>query len=216
MRRLIIICEGQTENEFCKDVLSDSLKDKYYTLDFPLVKHSGGGIVHWKKLREQIIRHLNENDTVVTTFIDYYGIPDNFDFPGWEEAKAIQQIYDRIAYLEVAMSNDIPEEVRYRFIPYIQIHEFEALLFSNIDAFKENFEDSAMDFQQLKDAVDIFDTPEDINNGKTTAPSKRIQSAIPEYNKVIYGNCIAMDIGLKTMREKCHHFNEWVTKLENV
>lgn len=216
MKRLIIVCEGQTEHEFCKDVLYDSLKNNFDTLDFPLVKHSGGGIVPWRKLKEQIIRHLQESNSFVTTFIDYYGIPDDFCFPQWKSSKQIAGIFDRIKFLEDAMLQDLPENVRYRFIPYIQIHEFEALLFSNIDVFKDNFDEDSIKFAQLQDAVNSFPSPEHINNGRATAPSKRLQRAVPDYNKVIFGNCIAIDIGLETMRKKCQHFNQWLEKLENI
>ena len=217
MKRLVIICEGQTENEFCKDILGDELRGYFNSLDYPLIKHSGGGIVEWKRLRDQILRHLSETtDTFVTTFIDYYGIEDKHNFPGWQEAKSINDKYERIKFIEEAMKHDIPENVSYRFIPYIQLHEFETLLFSNIKVFKDNYEEESVDFRRLEGIVQEFPNPEDINCGKKTAPSKRIENAVSDYNKVIDGNSLAMDIGIKTIRSKCPHFNAWINQIENI
>ena len=117
-------------------------------------------------------------------------------------------------FLFEQMSLDIDENLRSRFIPYIQLHEFEGLLFSNIAVFQNNFTKQELDFQQLEDAISSVKTPEEINNGPATAPSERLKKAIKGYDKVVYGTCLASDIGLNTIREKCILFNEWVMKLE--
>ena len=76
MKRLVIICEGQTEKEFCKDLLASALSSYEIYVDTPLIKHSGGGIVPWNVLKRQIEGHLREEDAFVTMLIDYYGIKD--------------------------------------------------------------------------------------------------------------------------------------------
>ena len=81
MKRLIIICEGPTEKEFCKDVLSEHFLAKDINLECPTIKHSNGGIVPWSILKKQIIRHLNEGDCIVSLLIDYYRIRDSYSFP---------------------------------------------------------------------------------------------------------------------------------------
>ena len=116
-------------------------------------------------------------------------------------------------YVGGKMAEDIPEQYRYRFIQYIQLHEFEGLLFCDVSAFLNSFDSSEINYEALVDAAEVFENPELINNSLATAPSKRLMEAIPDYNKVIFGNCVAMDIGLEKIREKCPLFNEWVERL---
>lgn len=214
MKRLIIICEGPTEQAFCNDILRDHFLPKGILLDAPTIKHSNGGIVAWETLKKQIITHLNEGNCIVSLFVDYYRIRDSYNFPGWMNSKSITDIYDRMRYLFEQMSLDIDINLRSRFIPYIQLHEFEGLLFSDISVFPNNFTKDELDFSLLETAVKSAHTPEEINNGPNTAPSKRLKRAIKGYDKIVYGSCLASDIGLKTIREKCILFNEWIEKLE--
>lgn len=214
MKRMIIICEGPTEQEFCKDVMTNYFMTKNIAIEHPTIKHSNGGIVSWNTLKKQIIMHLNERDCFVTLLIDYYRIKDSYNFPGWIASKNITNIYDRMHFLFDKMSLDLDEELRPRFIPYIQLHEFEALLFSDISVFNRNFTSDELDFHSLEQAIKNVETPEEINNGPATAPSERLKKAIKGYDKVVYGACLASEIGLDTIREKCQLFNEWIEKLE--
>ena len=216
MKRLIIVCEGPTEKEFCMDVLAPHFLQKGISVNSPLIKHSGGGIVSWRILKSQIERHLNEADVVVTTLIDYYGIKDAHLFPCWKESKAVTGNRKKVLFLEEAMRKELADSVRYRFFPYLQLHEFESLLFSNIRVFKQNFAESELNYSMLEAAIREFPNPEDINNNPLTAPSKRIEAAIAGYNKVLYGNSLAMDIGLEQLRTSCPHFNDWISSLENI
>ena len=213
MKRLIIVCEGPTEQEFCTEVLGVEFAKHDIYVEAPVIKHSHGGIVAWEIIKRQILKHLQEGDAFVSILVDYYGIKDQFSFPGWEESKGIADKTERIHFLADKMAEDIPEQYRYRFIPYIQLHEFEGLLFSDVNAFLNSFDTSEINYEALLEAAKDFENPEMINNSPATAPSKRLIEAIPDYNKVIFGNCVAMDIGLKKIREKCPLFNEWVEKL---
>lgn len=216
MRRLIVICEGPTEQEFCNVVLAPHLLKFGVETVAPVVKKSNGGIVPWTSLRPQIMNHLREKDAVVTMLVDYYGIKDHFKFPGWSESLAIADKTERIHFLIDRMKEDIPEGERYRFLPYVQLHEFEGLLFSDIAAFRVSFTDSEADFEAIEGAMSQFETPEDINNSPETAPSKRLINAIPGYNKIVYGSILTELIGIEKIRNKCPLFNEWVTKLERL
>lgn len=215
MKRLLIICEGPTEQAFCQDLLQGHLFSKGILLDAPTIKHSNGGIVAWDTLKKQIVRHLNENNCFVSLFVDYYRIRDSYKFPGWMASKGINNIYDKMHFLFEQMSLDMDVSLRQRFIPYIQLHEFEGLLFSDISVFPNNFTKEELDFQLLQDAVTDFHTPEEINNSPATAPSERLKKAIKGYDKVVYGACLASDIGLNTIREKCILFDEWIRRLED-
>lgn len=133
-----------------------------------------------------------------------------------EGSKAIVNKSERIRFLIEKLREDIPEEFQYGFLPYIQLHEFEGLLFSDGNAFRSVFSQGEADFEKLDNIITGFPNPEEINDSPETAPSKRLIEAIPGYNKVVYGNIIAEQIGLQTIRDKCPLFNEWITGLESV
>ena len=214
MKRLIIVCEGQTEQSFCQNVLSPYFLSKGIVVEAPTIKHSHGGIVPWETLKHQLVEHLHEGDAVVTMLIDFYRIKDSYQFPGWEEAKSLVDSQDKMNGLFQDMLNDMPEELMNRFVPYIQLHEFEGLLFSDISAFRNNFMPAECDFDAIQSAIDEFENPEDINNKPETAPSSRLMSAVAGYDKVLYGTILAEETGLGTIRSKCPLFNSWIERIE--
>lgn len=214
MKRLIIVCEGQTEQSFCQNVLSPYFLTKEFVVEAPTIKHSHGGIVPWGTLKRQLIEHLHEGDAIVTMLIDFYRIKDSYQFPGWEEAKTIEGPQDKMNGLFQDMARDMPEDLRSRFVPYIQLHEFESLLFSEISVFRNNFLPAECDFDAIQSAIDEFETPEDINNKPETAPSSRLMAAVAGYNKVVYGSILAEETGLLTIRSRCPLFNSWIERIE--
>lgn len=216
MKRLIIVCEGPTEVEFCKDILNPFLLSRGISAYYPLISHSGGGIVSWEVLKVQLLKHLREG-AHVTMLIDYYGIPDRFEYPEWEASKAIGQKEPRMFFLEKAMWDDIGNPLNINFIPNLLLHEFEGLLFNNIDAFELLFEDREFTNKaELLDTLRRFPNPELINDTPHNAPSKRLERIIIRYDKVLFGNLIAEAIGLEQMRNKSPHFDQWLTKIENI
>lgn len=216
MKRLIIVCEGPTESEFCVEVLAPALLKSDIYVDAPLVKRSNGGIVPWSNIKRQIETHLHEGNAFVSMLVDYYGIKDSYNFPGWIEGKTIQSLSDRLQFLCDSMKRDIAPELASRFIPYMQIHEFESLLFSDIAVFKDNFDKKEMNYSILQNAIREFSNPEDINSRPTLAPSKRLISAIPGYDKVLFGNYIASETGLTNIMDRCPLFNQWVSTLMSI
>lgn len=217
MKRIIVVCEGPTEQEFIKDVLEPHFTPRGIHLQHPLIKKSGGGIVPWKNLKAQLHSHLREESVFVTTFIDYYGIRDRHKFPGWHRSKAIENKLTRIDFLEEQMLNDIEFELQSRFIPYYQLHEFEGLLFNNLNSFEQTFEEHEfLDKKELIRILDSYSNPELINDNSNTAPSKRLEKLIYGYNKVVYGSILAQNIGLTQLRAKSPRFNQWVERLEKL
>lgn len=207
MKRLIIICEGQTEQEFCKDVLYSYFLDLGIILSTTLPRKSHGGIVRWQALKYQIEKHLLQDPTVrVTTFIDLYALPT--DYPNFD----ITNIDD----MEKGMHNSVDTKLANRFIPYIQRHEFEGILFCDVKVFKNNFEVLECDFVEIENIINTHPNPENINTGRSTAPSKRLEKNIKGYDKIVYGACLASEIGLTTIRQKCPRFNNWLIELENI
>lgn len=217
MKRIIIICEGETEREFCQKILAPYFTGLQIYLETPLIKKSGGGIVKWTELKKQIVGHLKSDfNAYVTTFIDYYGLNDKLAFPKWEEAEREPNKSERMDILEKGMFESIEEVNNSRFIPYVQLHEFEALLFTEIEVFYEQIpEDELVGIEELKETFDIFDNPELINNSKTTSPSHRLERIINGYNKVVYGNILAEAIGLEKIKNKNPRFKTWINKIEN-
>ena len=100
--------------------------------------------------------------------------------------------------------------------PYVQRHEFEGLLFSDVDAFAKLIGVSHTSIQALRNIRSQFQTPEDINDNEDTAPGKRIKKVIPRYKKEVDGPLLAMEIGLDKIRTECPRFNDWVTSLESL
>ena len=149
---------------------------------------------------------------------DLYALPD--DFPGYTSAQAVSDPYLRVDTLERNFADAINDR---RFIPYIQLHEFEALLFCGIEHIARLYPNCEKRCQQL--AIDLDHAggnPELINNKPETAPSKRIIRAIEgdpktryNYNKPQTGKYVALNVGIDTLRERCRHFNEWIEKLIN-
>lgn len=148
--------------------------------------------------------------------VDLYGL--GAGFPGHPPPDHLSNI-DKVRHVEQAMKQDIckelPDDLRpdLRFIPYLQLHEYEAILFSDPTAFAAgiNHPNLRPQFQRIRDG---FDSPEDINNDSETAPSKRVIAACPSYRKVIEGTQAAAAVGIPAMREQCPHFREWVESLE--
>lgn len=152
-----------------------------------------------------------DREAVFTTMLDLYALPR--DFPGFAEAARSADPYARVRQIEQALGEDIGQQ---RLIPYIQLHEFEALLLSNPEKFDWHYIEHDRAIARLSELARRFDSPELIDDGETTAPSKRIIAEIPEYRhqKATAGPLIASRIGVQIMRERCPHFNDWVTILE--
>ena len=216
MNRIIIICEGQTEQEFCNTLLQPHFSANGITLQAPLIKKTMGGIANWNVLKREIETYLRrEKDVLVTTLIDYYGIKDSHGFPLWAEKQAIADKNQRLDELEAAMQADVDENLRPHFVPYLQLHEFEGLLFSDKQAFYTTFnEDELVGETELKQTFADFNNPEMINDGVETSPSHRLERIISGYEKVVYGCCLAEAIGLDKIRQKSPRFNNWLKRLE--
>lgn len=224
MVRLHITAEGQAEEGFVKFVITNHLGYHSVSTDVRLVfsgrrrrkTFRGGMLASYQRIRNDMMRWMKEDhnpDARFTTLFDLYALP--HDFPGFDAAKHHTDPYLRIAELENALAVDIGDN---RFVPYIQLHEFEALLLADPVHFGGQFPESGNKIDALVSLSAGFKSRELINDGKTTAPSKRIIAVIPEYegSKASAGPSIAKSIGLAKMRAKCPRFNEWVTKLENV
>jgi hypothetical protein len=174
-----------------------------------------GGALHFQRLKRDMT-HLMKDDANrearFSTMIDLYALP--ADSPGWTEAEKKSKPADRVVELEKALAGELADS---RFIPFLQLHEFEALLYCDLNQILSRIEDSETAIAQLQREVAHLN-PEDINEGEATAPSKRLLKHLPRYEhlKIVVGAPAASAIGLPVLREKCAHFGQWLTGLENL
>lgn len=218
MVRVHVICEGQAEEMFVNEVLSASFLGRGIHLRPSLVGkpgHKGGTIRLQRLLADVRNRLLNDTTAYCTTFFDYYGLPGSF--PGRVDAGKQTATKQRagciVDALTKSLGESISEEHLRRFIPYVQMHEFEGLLFSNVSAFARSIDQIEL-AQNLERIRNAFESPEDINDGAATAPSKRITRLLPTYEKPLNGSLAAIEIGLDTIRKECPLFNAWLSRIE--
>jgi len=168
-------------------------------------------------MKNDILRFLAQEkggDVFFTTMIDLYGI--HADFPGLAEAKKLRHMPDkRVEVLEQAFAKDIGDD---RFVPYIQLHEYEAYLFSDPTWFRFFYNHHESQIAALKAIADRHATPELIDDGPHSAPRKRIIAELPDYEdaKSAVGPQVAELIGLDVIRSKCPHFAAWLSRLEKL
>ena len=200
MIRLAISVEGETEEEFVKSVLAEHLRAEGVEPYPSLLK----GDVTVEKLASDMAKLVWSFD-FVTSLVDFYG------FRGKGSATAEE--------LEERIGEEVDRRIarnwnQSRLIPYVQRHEFEGLLFSDVSAFGGLLYTTEDAIAELHAVRSRFLTPEDVNDSSETAPSKRIERVIPRYNKRVAGSQIAMEIGLPVIREQCPRFDKWLTRLE--
>ena len=217
MVRVHVLVEGQTEETFVNNVLQAYFNGHEIYLYPRLIGKPGhrGGIGEYSRARRDILATLKQDaDALCTTMLDYYGMPSSW--PDRETAKQ-KPFAEKPAAIERAILADISAELgsRFdlaRFIPYVQMHEFEALLFSDPKLLADGLELS--DCSATQSIRDQFQSPEEINDSQQTAPSKRIVGLYAGYSKVTDGVLISQKIGLNAMRAQCPHFNGWIANLE--
>lgn len=229
MTRLLVHVEGQTEETFVNRILAPHLYHSGYSLVSARLMGNArqrarrGGVRAWPSVRKGIVNHLNADaGCVVSTMVDYYGLPQTGS-DAWPKRSASARLPFpcRPVSVENALHDDV---VRYmsggfktsRFVPFVMMHEFEALLFSDCRRFAEGIGNGSQlvrDFQNIRDQ---FDTPEHINDSPFTAPSKRVLALVPGYQKPLDGTSAALYIGLDTIRAQCRHFADWLTRLERL
>lgn len=218
--RVIIICEGHTERDFCKKFLEPYFSDKCIKIESPLIGKSNGGIVKWiglKGLKQEISNHIKTNQSAfVTTFVDYYGLTDKLKLPMWNDSKSLKDLNKRVEKIEAGMFQDINDSIRYRFIPYIQLHEFEALLFSDLRVFNEKILKTSHNSDYLKSTIENYDNPEMINNNRETSPSNRLKRIIPGFRKKLHADILVNAIGIDRIRKKCPRFDNWLDQIEGL
>lgn len=219
MSKVLILVEGQTEEEFVIKVLSPHLASFGVFPILIIISTRGaqgsqpsikGGRVTWPKIKKTLLGLLNDSSAMlVTTMFDFYARSE--DWPG-NDSLPSGSCYDHVRHLEEACSHEISHQ---KFFSYLSLHEFEALLFTAPETFANSFPE--FDLLEALSAIKAqCHSPEEINDDPATAPSKRIQELCPAFRKRSDGPLIALEIGLESIRAECPHFDDWLTKLESL
>ena len=216
MRYIHVLAEGQTEVEFVKQVLCGYFIKYDLLLDSRAVETSRdsqkiyrGGLSTYVKARTDLKRWMKERPRdYFTSMFDFYRLPT--DFPGMNHSA--KSNLAKVKHIEREFAADIDFQ---RFIPYIQMHEFEALLFTDITFLKGELFGKDTAIEALSDETKHL-LPEDINNGPTSSPSKRILSKLPNYDKVVNGVSVTKAIGVDALCNACPHFKEWIEALKTL
>ena len=215
MTRLHVMVEGQSEEAFVRTILAPHLGGHQISVDARMVttnsslgRRGRGGVTTYAKLREDLIRWLKEDTKAhFTTCFDCYRLPS--DFPGAQYPRPSDS-GDYAGRLEAAFLQDLGGDER--IIPYLQLHEFETLILADASRLLGMYPGREQEVGRLCAEIAHFEDPEQINHDEP--PSKRIRKAIPEYDKVAAATQILEGIGLLQLRNRCHHFGQWLTRLE--
>ena len=218
-KAIIAIVEGPTEQRFIKEVLAPYLLDSAIFLTPIILNKPGekGGDVKFARAQNDIELYIKQRrDTWVTTFVDYYGI--RGDWPGYAESKAQTTHVRKAAVMNTATADEVhrlfpKENTTKRFIPYVTMHEIEALYFSDPSILAQ-----ALGVKQklIDEILRKCGEPEKINDNSQAAPSKRLGKLSDRFKKTSTGIAIASAIGIPKMREACPIFDGWLTTLENL
>lgn len=223
-KRLIVVVEGHTESNFVNRVLRSHLLSSGIATSATVVgkakaadrgqsgpgTRGGNRYADWNRDIRNCLKSNPGRNFRLTTLCDLYGLPD--DFPGWAPQAGDHDTTARCDRLEQALKNDIND---WRFLPYIQRHEFEALVFAAKDCLEDLFDadDQLSGLARLRSEVAGI-SPEEINDSPETAPSKRLLRQIPGYRKSEDGPDAIELASLSRVRSQCPRFDAWLTGLE--
>lgn len=217
VRKVFVLVEGQTEEGFVKKVLQPAMPSGLFL--FPVIVatkrvNSGGkfkgGVPKYPKVQSEVLRLLHDSSALmVTTMLDYYALPESF--PGRADPKG-RTAFEKVCYVEEAWKAQINHP---RFLPYLSLHEFEALLFVDPDEIASGFAhpEFAPELHAIRNS---YRTPEEINDHPDTAPSARLSKIYPRYSKPFFGALIAGRIGPERMSAQYAHFATWLSWLSSL
>lgn len=219
---VLVVVEGKTEQAFINDQLALALVSRGVRVRARLLGNPGhkGGYLGTQRLLNDVTVVLKQRPGLVcSTMFDYYGLPG--DFPGRSDIGPGMSAQQKAECIESQLAARVSGEMSTgfnpaRFVPYVQMHEFEALLFSAPSRLPEALPEMNLPNDALQTMRDRFVTPEEINDKRDSSPSHRILQVVPDYRKAFHGPLAARAIGLECMRRECKHFNAWVTALESL
>lgn len=214
MRRIAILVEGQSEQAFVDSVLQPALGYNVAYLTAIIVathrpaaggKFSGGG--RWRHYRDDLRRLVNQPQwDLVTTLIDFYAFPD--DLP--VNCARPHRGRDCVVRTASAMQAEINSQ---KFLPFVILHELEALVIASGAIQQAPLGDRTLgrQFRALLDEAggDV----EMIDDAPDTSPSKRLQGLVTHYDKIRDGIAILQAADLSEALQYCPGVATWVSRL---
>jgi len=223
MKRVCVVCEGQTEETFVRDVLAPA----FYSLGLNLIpemvgtsRGHKGGALKYERVKPHLSKRLRQNTSpVVTTLFDLYRL--DSAFPAFAESKAQALLATRLAVLKAALHADVVAEAGCRpsrFIPYIQPYEFEALLFSDVPTLtciEPGWQTASIALAAVRAAAE---SPEHINDRPESKPAAHLERQLrnPRYHKRLHGPIAAQKIGLAKIEAECAFFAAWLKQIREL
>jgi Domain of unknown function (DUF4276) len=224
MKRLYLTVEGQTEAAFATTVLTPHLANFNVFLNRPRFTGlhrrrrgripQGGLLNTFSHALADMQTWLTEDlsaDARFSMMVDLYSLPN--DFPGYVAGMAMQTGRQKADALQQSLAQVMADG---RFVPYLQCHEFEALVLVDPPRIDTLYDVANAQMQALCNECAAFASAEDINLGQHSHPKHRIEQRVQGYDENVAGPLLAEDIGLATLRVQCPHFGEWLTRLEQL
>lgn len=216
MRDVLVLCEGQTEREFCRNVLAEYVAASGIALAgmiFGRPHRKRGGMRPWAAYRSELVRLAKERaDRYVGLLVDFYAMPS--DWPGRTTA-VVKPLAERGKYVESELRGNLGPELGHRFLPCVQLHEFEALLFVSPDKTALSLLGAGSEMaQELQELTEILaragGNVEEIDDSPSKAPSKRLKRVFPDYDKVAAGVAATQEAGVDVLRAGCPWLDRWL------
>lgn len=224
MRRIVVVCEGETEEEFVRDLLAPNFYDLGLYLEPQMIETSPGhrgGALNYDRVKRHLRNTLCQiSKPVVTTLFDLYKLDKRF--PGYEQAMKMSDLDQKLTLLKHELHTDIVATaacLHERFIPYIQPYEFEALLFSDIRSLAlVNPDWSTKSINRLVEIRTAAISPEHINDRPETKPAAHLERELnrPSYRKRRDGPIAAQKIGLSKIETECAFFAAWLAQIRKL
>jgi hypothetical protein len=228
MQRLLVLVEGQTEETFVNDLLRPHLQGCGFAsvsarlMGNARLRNRRGGVRKWPASQDDLLDHLaGDRTAILGLMVDYYAMPAAGDgeWPGRRSAARLP-MPRRGRAVEEAIAEEVrsamgPSFDARRFVPYVVMHEFEGLLFSDCMSFAQAMGRPHL-APRLQEIRDQFRTPEEIDDSPETAPSKRVEAVMWGYDKPLFGSLAARRIGLATIARECENFGHWLNRLETL
>lgn len=213
-----MLVEGQSDEAFVKQTLKPWLAERSVFVQGPVVLWTRrlpagggdrGGVGSWAQIRKSLAPLLGDSNAWVTTLLDFYGLPD--DLPGFVQQKGQGNAHEQVANVQAALADALGNPPR--FVPFLALHELEAWLFVAPTVVSEHFGSTALAAKLAAEVPDLGG-PESINHGPTSHPCARLSRHCPSYKKTSDGPTMLGKIGIAAIRDRCPHFDGWLTRLE--
>lgn len=188
-----VLVEGETEYRFIKQINGHFRRFSLSLRPIIVETRSGftGGFVKYSKLRKQLFELIDNKGAIATTMLfDFYRFHTKDKiFSGIKRTN--RDCYELVVDFEKAIENDIGSRIRGKvFIPFLFLHELEALLFVSPDRiatlFPGHIKEIAKEIQKIK--TKHKNLPETIDDNVATSPSHRISDLIQKHSGRNYSN----------------------------